>query len=179
MAAPPSKTLQTLDGQWKLNKDSSDDFTSILAIQGIGMVIRKAASVASIHQTITQPDAHHIEAAQSVVASKFPGTTEKYVLNWEWQSNEDPLFGNVQGRCRWIDASEAINLGIGEGAWIEDDSEGKLIYAEGKAEDGKWEAKHLWGFEMVGDERKHTRRAWVKNDRGRELRVKMVYDFEG
>lgn len=179
MAAPPSKTLQSLDGQWKLNKNCSDDFTSILAIQGIGIFIRKAASAASIHQKITQPDAQHIEAAQSVTAGKLPGTTEQYVLDWEWRSNEDPLFGQVQGRSRWLDASEATNLDVGEGAWIEGDSEGRLIYAEGKAENGKWEAKHLWGFEVVENERKHTRRAWVKNDQGQELRVKMVYDFEG
>ena len=179
MAAPAAKSLQSLSGKWKLNKSSSDDFTSILAIQGVGLLIRKAASAASVHQTITQRDAQHIEAAQSVTAGKIPGTTEQYVLDWEWRTNEDPLFGEVQGRSRWIDASEAQALNIGDGAWIEGDSDGKLIHAEGKASDGKWEAQHLWGFETVEGERKHTRRAWVRNNEGKELRVKMVYDFEG
>jgi hypothetical protein len=37
----------------------------------------------------------------------------------------------------------------------------------------------LWGFEMVDGERRHTRRVYVKNKKGEELRVRMVYDFVG
>lgn len=142
------------------------------------MLIRKGASAASVHQRITQPDAQHIEAAQSVTAGKIPGTTEKYILDWEWRSNKDPLFGEVQGRSRWLNVEEAKDLGIGEGDWIENDSEGMLLHAEGRSADGTWEASHLWGFEMVDGQRKHTRRAWVKNHGGEQLRVKMVYEFE-
>ena len=106
-------------------------------------------------------------------------TSEKYTLDWKWRSNEDPIFGGVQGRSRWVYVSEVKSLGIGEGDWIEGDSEGKLIHAEGKAASGKWEAKHLWGFEMVDGERRHTRRVRVSNEKGEELRVRMVYDFVG
>lgn len=177
MAAPSEKTLQSLSGKWTLNKTSSDDFTKILAIQGVNILIRKAASAASIHQTIEQPNAQHIEAAQSVTSGKIPGTTEKYILDWEWRSNDDPLFGKVEGRSRWLDVDEAKSLGIGDGEWIEGDSEGKIMHAQGRAANGKWEASHLWGFELVDGQRKHTRRAWVKNDQGEELKAIMVYDF--
>ncbi|KAJ4347151.1 uncharacterized protein N0V89_011089 [Didymosphaeria variabile] len=179
MAAPSEKTLQSLSGKWTLNKASSDDFIQILALQGVNILIRKAASAASVHQSITQPDPQHIEAVQSVTAGKIPGTTEKYILDWEWRSNNDPLFGEVQGRSRWLGGEQAKRLEIGDGEWIEGDSEGKIMHAQGKAANGKWEADHLWGFEIVDGERKHTRRARVKNDQGKELKVKMVYDFEG
>ncbi|KAF1979798.1 hypothetical protein BU23DRAFT_106098 [Bimuria novae-zelandiae CBS 107.79] len=93
MAAPSSKTLQSLGCKWKLDKAYSNDLTSILAIQGVGLLICEVASAASIHQTISQPDAQNIEAAQSVTVGKIPGIIEKYVLDWKWRSNEDPSMG--------------------------------------------------------------------------------------
>ena len=72
--------------------------------------------------------------------------------------------------------TEVVN--DGEGEWIEDDSQGRLIHAEGK-KGGEWEANHLWGFEVVDGERRHTRRVRVGNEKGEELRVRMVYDFIG
>mgnify|MGYP004500657393 CR=1 FL=1 len=120
--------------------------------------------------------------AQSVTASKIPGTTEDYTLDWEWRSNEDSFFGTVEGRSRWMGVDEGRELGIvgqGEGEWIDGDSEGKLIQAEGKKPDREWEAAHLWGFEKVDGQRMHTRRVLVRNDKGEELRVRMVYDYVG
>ncbi|XPT00384.1 hypothetical protein M3J09_009538 [Ascochyta lentis] len=180
MAAPPNVTLQSLSGKYTLNKSCSDDFSKVLALQGINMLVRKAATAASVHLTIRQPDAQHINMAQSVTAGKIPGTTEEYTLDWEWRSNEDSFFGTVEGRSRWVSVDEGRQSGIvgAEGGdWMEGDSEAKLIQAEGKKPDGEWEAAHLWGFEVVDGERRHTRRVLVKNDKGEELRVRMVYDF--
>ncbi|KAK7179534.1 hypothetical protein PSPO01_14463 [Paraphaeosphaeria sporulosa] len=82
MAAPLEKTLQPLSGNRTLNKASSDDFTTIPALQGGNLLIRQGPSAAtSIHKTITQAEAQHIEASQSVTAGKIPGTTEEYILD--------------------------------------------------------------------------------------------------
>lgn len=182
MAAPSSVTLQNLSGKWTLNKASSDDFAAVLALQGVNALIRKAASAASVHLTVKQPDTQHISMAQSVTAGKIPGTTEEYVLDWAWRENEDGFFGKVKGRSRWVNVEEGMQedvLGEGEGnVWVEGDSEGSLIEAEGKKE-GEWEARHLWGFEVVDGERKHTRRVWVRKKEGEEIRVRMVYDWVG
>ena len=43
--------------------------------------------------------------------------------------------------------------------------------------ESEWEASHLWRFEIVDGERRHTRRVRVTNSKGEELRVRMVYDF--
>jgi hypothetical protein len=182
MAAPPNKTLQSLSGNWQLNKSCSDDFSSVLALQGVGLLVRKAATAASIHLKISQTDEQHIKMAQSVTSGKIPGTTEDYTLDWEWRTNNDSFFGEVAGRSRWISVEEAKQTEVPStegGEWIEGDSNGKLIEAEGKKENGEWEAHHLWGFEMVDGERHHTRQVHVKNKKGEELRVRMVYDFVG
>lgn len=184
MAAPPSKTLHSLSGQWKLNKSCSDDFSQVLALQGVNALVRKAATAASIHVQISQPDDQHIRMAQSITSGKIPGTTEEYTLDYEWRSNTDGFFGEVLGRSRWVAVDEARKLGVvgeGEGEWLEEkekdgEEDGKLIHAQGKKE-GEWEASHLWGFEVVEGERRHTRWVRVRNSKGEELRVRMVYDF--
>lgn len=182
MAAPPSKTLQALSGKWQLNKSCSDDFASVLALQGVNMLIRKAATAASIHLNIVQTDEQSIKMAQSVTSGNIPGTTEDYTLDWEWRTNHDSFFGDVSGRSRWVSVEQSRQtevLGDGEGEWIEGDSDGKLIEAEGKKEDGEWRAHHLWGFEQVDGQRRHTRRVYVENKKGENIRVRMVYDFMG
>ncbi|KAL6711769.1 hypothetical protein ACN47E_002812 [Coniothyrium glycines] len=179
MAAPSSKTLQSMSGKWQLNKSYSDGFESVLALTGVGVVVRTAAAAAAIRLNITQPGENHIKMTQTVTSGEIPGTTEDYTLDWEWRTNHDSFFGDISGRSRWVSVEEGRKSGVvagGEGEWIEGDSEGKLIHAEGKKE-GEWEAAHLWGFEIVDGERRHTRRVRVKNDKGVDRRVRMVYDF--
>lgn len=178
MAAPPFKTLQSLAGKWKLNKDLSDDFTPILTLQGVNTLLRKAISSASVHLTISQPSQDQVNMKQTATAASIPGTTEEYVLDWQWRSNHDAFFGQIEGRSRWISVEDAQKEAW-QGEWIEGDSDSKLINAVGKKPDGAWEATHIWGFEMVNGERRHTRRVKAVSRAGEEIRVKMVYDFEG
>lgn len=80
-----------------------------------------------------------------------------------------------------MSVEEGRETGIveGKGEWIDGDSEGLLVQAEGRKPDGEWEAAHLWGFEVVEGQRRHTRRVLVRNSKGEELRVRMVYDYVG
>ena len=177
MTAPKEKTLQDLSGKWTLNKDLSDDFSPVLEVQGVNALIRKAIGAASVHLKITQPSKMELRMEQTATAAAIPGTTEEYTLDWEWRSNHDAFFGDIEGRSRWISQSEAVDNGA-EGDWIKDDSEGKLIQAIGKKPDGAWTATHLWGFEEVSDQRRHTRRVKVVDKEGKELKVRMVYDYD-
>ena len=73
--------------------------------------------------------------AQSVTSGKIPGTTEEYILDYEWRTNQDSFFGEISGRSCWVSGEEGRNtdvVGEGEGEWLEGDSEVKLIHAEGK-----------------------------------------------
>ena len=114
------------------------------------------------------------------MSGNLPGTTEDYTLDWQWRTSENSLFGEVAGRSRWVSVNEGRQTGVvgeGQGEWIKENSEAKLVHAEGKDAGGDWEAAHLWGFEVVDDERRHTRRVSVTNKKGEEVRVRMVYDF--
>jgi hypothetical protein len=131
--------------------------------------------------TVTQPDEQRIKMAQSVTSGKIPGTSEEYTLDYEWRTDQDSFFGEISGRSGWVSVEEGRKTGVvgeGDGEWIAEDSEGKLIHAEGRKE-SEWESSHLWGFEVVDGERRHTRRARVSNEKDEELRVKMAYDFMG
>ena len=176
MAAPNGKTLQNLAGSWTLNKDLSDDFGPVLEMQGVNVLIRKAIVAASVHLKISQPSEQELQMEQTATAAAIPGTTEEYILDWEWRSTHDAFFGDIEGRSRWTTQSEAKAAGV-EGDWLEEDSNGKLIQATGKKLDGAWTATHLWGFEQVSGQRRHTRRVEVVDKDGKELRVRMVYDF--
>lgn len=178
MAAPDSKTLQSLSGKWKLNKDLSDDFTPVLTLQGVNTLIRKATSVASVHLKIVQESSDKIHMENTATAAGIPGTSEDYTLDFEWRTSKDPFFGDVQGRSRWITQEEARENGA-TGEWLEGDSAGKLIQAVGKKPDDAWVATHLLGFENVGGERRHTRRVKVVGKDGEEVVVRMVYDYTG
>ena len=178
MAAPPGKTLQNLGGKWTLNKSLSDDYTQVLALQGVNALIRKAIGTASVHLTITQLSEKEVRMEQTATAASIPGTTEEYILDWEWRKNHDAFFGDIEGRSRWITIAGAKQNGA-EGDWKEDDSGGKLIQAVGKKPDDTWTATHLWGFENIDGARRHTRRVKVSSSDGKELKVRMVYDFKG
>lgn len=178
MAAPAEKTLQNLSGRWKLNKELSDDFDPVLALQGVNILIRKAVTVASVNLKIKQPSELELRMEQTATAASVPGTTEEYTLDWEWRTNHDAFFGDIQGRSRWISQDEARQIGA-EGEWKDEDSDGKLIQAVGRKPDGTWTATHFWGFEDVGNQRRHTRRVKVASKDGDEINVRMVYDFEG
>lgn len=172
------KTLQNLAGKWTLNKDLSDDFAPVLELQGVNLLIRKAIGVASVHLTITQPSDHELRMAQTATAASIPGTTEEYILDWKWRNNHDAFFGEIEGRSRWVAQAEARSNGTA-GDWEEDDSDGQLIQAEGKKPDDSWTATHFWGFEEIAGQRRHTRRIKVVDKDGKELKVRMVYDFDG
>lgn len=178
MAAPKEKTLQNLSGRWTLNKDLSDDFEPVLEMQGVNMIIRKATGAASVHLKIAQPSENELKMEQTATAASIPGTTESYVLDWDWRKNHDAFFGDIEGRSRWITQDEAKQNGA-DGDWKEDDSDGKLVQATGKKPDDAWTATHLWGFEEVGGQRRHTRRVKVVDKDGKELKVRMVYDYNG
>ncbi|KAH7382462.1 hypothetical protein DE146DRAFT_748705 [Phaeosphaeria sp. MPI-PUGE-AT-0046c] len=167
MAAPFIQTFQSLFGNWQQSKSCSDDFTFIFALQGVIQIVRKAAITA--HIKITPPDKQHVQVAQTATSGKIPSTTKQYTLDCESHNNKDAVFGEISGRSRWVrveDAEEPKVVTKGGGAWIEQ-------------ENVAWEAHHLSDFEQVTDEKRQTRRVYVKNSKAEELRVGIGFDFLG
>ena len=175
MAAPPEKSLAKLTGQWKLNKSLSADVAKILALQGTSSLVCKAIASASVTLTVSQPGDNEYSIKQTATAAAIPGTTEQYILDFEWRTNKDPFFGEVRGRSKWISLEEAIKMEI-EGHW-EDSDNGRLLLAEGGKGDGEWEAQRVWGFEQMEGQRRWTQTVKLWNKGGEHLNGKMVYDF--
>ncbi|KAL9108617.1 MAG: hypothetical protein Q9227_006563 [Pyrenula ochraceoflavens] len=168
MAAPPS------------NKSLSDDYSSILPLQGVSSMLSRTISLATIHLSVRQPSKSeiHIEQSVSASAASVPGTNEDYVLDWEWRESQDPFFGEVRGRSRWIARGEVGGEDgyFGEGKW-EEEKGGELVQAvseEGK-EGGGWKAVHVWGFEEIGDGRRYVRRVVVRG-KGGEMKKPFLLD---
>ncbi|KAF7191173.1 hypothetical protein HII31_07533 [Pseudocercospora fuligena] len=178
MAAPSSKFLENLSGNWTLNKSLSDDPTPALELQGVNYLIKKAATSASVHLKVTQPDKDHISMKQNATSFKIPGTSEDYTLDWTWRDDHDPVFGDLKGRSRWVSEADLdgkdVEL-VKKGKWDGD----VLVQAEGNKSDGSWGGTHFGGFEEVGGERRHVRwiRIWTRD--GEEVVMRMVYDFDG
>ncbi len=177
MAAPPHKTLHNIAGHWTLNKSLSDPFTPVLALQGVNGFIRSIAAHTSVHLTIRQPNPSTIHLQQTATGACIPAVTEDWILDWTWRDGQDPLFGEMKGRARWI----SIDKADVEGAeWDQECDEGMVMQAEGNKRDGKWGGVHFWGFEKVEGERRYVRRIFMVNNETRERKgVRMVYDFDG
>ena len=176
MAAPSSTDLRNLAGKYKLNKSLSADIAAILALQGTNSLLTKAISSASVSLSISQPNSNEYKIRQSATAAAIPGTTEQYILDNEWRTNSDPFFGKVKGRAKWLSLEEAQELEDVEGGW-EDCDDGKVIFAEGGSEDGKWSAFRVWGFREVEGVRRWVQGVKVWNDKGEKVVGHMVYDF--
>ena len=176
---PPStnKTLHNLSGKWKLNKVLSDDITQVLAIQGTNLLLRKTITSASVTLNISQPQPNEYSIKQTATSASIPGTTEQYILDFEWRTNQDAFFGEVRGRSKWISFDEVkADFGDLSANWErEDDSQ--LILTEGGKPDASWTALRIWGFEVIEGERRYTQQVKVWNKQGEEVKVKMVYDL--
>jgi hypothetical protein len=183
MAAPSSLNLSALaPSHYTLNTSLSTPFTSILALQGINTLIRHAAASTTVHLTITECSDTRLCMKQTAMSSSLPGTDEEYEVDWTWRGSSNALFGKVEGRARWVGAEEAKSAGVVEESdeveWVwADGEEERLLQAEGKDADGKWEARHLLGFELLDGNRRFTRRVYVRNREGEEVRGVMVWDY--
>ncbi|KFY81291.1 hypothetical protein V500_11552 [Pseudogymnoascus sp. VKM F-4518 (FW-2643)] len=142
MAAPPDVTLENLNGIWTLDKSMSSDTNPVLALQGVNWVIRKAVAIATVTLDITEYQEPNPGTLKPVVrieivqsnSSGLPGTTEKRVLDWSENLQEDHLFGKCIAQTRLIrgikqeDGNIVPNIDIQ--TQIEDEAIAKFLRGE-------------------------------------------------
>ncbi|CAM1507220.1 Fc.00g068610.m01.CDS01 [Cosmosporella sp. VM-42] len=185
MAAPAEKTTKDLSGNWVMNKSLSDSTEPALALQGIGFLIRKPVSYATITLDVTQYTAPpkppatgtdivtHIDITQS--ASGLSSTQENRCLDNEFREHSDWLFGDVKGRSQWISLDEVEDAFLKKDWLIE--GEGKnLILSHVESQGNGWTATQVWGFQNINDERRYVRHVLVKKG-DKRVEVRFVYDF--
>ncbi|KAF2459804.1 hypothetical protein BDY21DRAFT_299125 [Lineolata rhizophorae] len=200
MAAPESVTINDLTGKWVINKSLSGDTDAVLALQGMGWLMRQTLKLATVtvglRQYADSAGVTHVDAAQTLTGG-IPGTTERRVLDWRWREHADHIFGELRGRSRFCD----LGRDLGDGAaGPEEDREflragwGREMRAEGgkaiesfvENEKAGWTGWQVWGFEddvkANGEdgpgERRYVRHVVVR--KGEEaVRIKMIYDYIG
>jgi hypothetical protein len=191
MAAPTSVSLSRLDGKYVLNKTLSDSVDSLLALQGISWPIRKAASIAtpkiSIKSETWDDGVICIEITSAVSGMPGGGSTEKCQLDWSEWEKKDPIIGNYKGKMGLYSFAELPENDFLRGRVVKDGGEG-LGWSDG--EDAKyigivlqsskngWTGEHIWGFEIINQERRYTRRMLIKKGEKVEL-ARLVYDYIG
>lgn len=116
MATPPEITIQNLNGVFVLNKTLSTDTESILALQGISWVVRKAIGLATVTLAISEnvvpntDDPANAPVTRIVVNQTATGgikTVEKRTTDWRVRTHTDRVFGTLDGQSRLIRGSKA------------------------------------------------------------------------
>jgi len=188
MAAPAEISIKDLSGKWVMNKTLSDDTDPVLALQGVGWWTRKAIGLATVTlhaKQYTKEGTTHIDISQTATGG-IQGTTETRTLDWQERKHEDHIFGNLNGRSRWLSPSayDEITDAFLKADWLEADPEkggpDGEVHIESRVvnEEKGWTAQQVWGFALVDGQRYYVRRILVTKGKD-ELRVRLVYNWQG
>ncbi|KAJ5138420.1 uncharacterized protein N7515_003268 [Penicillium bovifimosum] len=107
MAAPTDITMKNLNGTWELDSTKSNPTDPILALQGMGWIMRKTLSLATVtihihqYQDKENPSVTAIDA-QQVITGGIKASPEERRLDWELREREDAVFGRLSSRSRFI-----------------------------------------------------------------------------
>ncbi|KAK7540543.1 uncharacterized protein J3D65DRAFT_238961 [Phyllosticta citribraziliensis] len=206
MAAPPEKTLRNLNGAWVMNKTLSGDSDAVMQLQGIGWLIRKTVSFATVTLHVKQyadatSNAVHIDIDQSLSPGNIKGTSEKRTLNWDVSGHVDHVFGSLRGRSRWTTLArvgdeyavgpDAGGEGVAkereldvqfmrDGDWDDSVTQhgDEVVESWVESVDKGWMAWQIWGFELVDGVRRYVRHVVVRGKGGKGVkRLRLVYDW--
>ncbi|KAK0760144.1 hypothetical protein N5P37_007224 [Trichoderma harzianum] len=185
MAAPSSKTTKNLNGKWTMNKTLSDSSEPVLSLQGVGYLIRKGISLATITIEVEQYEGPpkppntaadvvtHIDIKQS--ASGLSSTQENRCFDNFPRDHTDWLFGTVTGRSRWVSLDEVTDEFLKKGWEVEGEGQSFITNIAENKEKG-WVAEQVWGFQIVDGERRYCRHVVVTKGEER-AQIRLVYDF--
>ncbi|RDA91377.1 hypothetical protein CP533_6888 [Ophiocordyceps camponoti-saundersi (nom. inval.)] len=187
MAAPTSKTIKNLSGQWTMSKKLSDSMEPGLALQGIGFFVRKGICMATISLSVEQYEGKprppstsegpvwRIDSTQS--AAGLSSTSENRCVDDIPREQTDWVFGTVEGRSHWITLDEVQDPYLA-GGWIFDGDDKTLLRAIAVNKTAGWTATQVWGFQMVDDERRYCRNVVIEKGEQR-VNFRIVYDYVG
>lgn len=160
------------------NLQLSDSYDSILKVQGVNWLTRKALNVGSITMTIKQ---YADEAGfthltiDSKSGSGLPGSTESHLLNNETRHPNHPLFGKITGRTAWVNLADLPSPWLADGC-EQGTTRAILMTTEHLDIDGV--TYQAGGFEQLNGEHRYVRHIEVRKG-GEALKAKLVYDYLG
>ncbi|KAF4122655.1 hypothetical protein GMORB2_6962 [Geosmithia morbida] len=184
MAVPNDVTLKTFSGKYWMNKSLSGNTESVLSLQGIGFLTRKAIGLASVQLDINVYEAPpsppntstdvvtHVDIVQT--ASGLSSTHENRTLDDTFREHSDWIFGTVSGKSTWVKLEDIEDDFLREG-W--EDGTTDLIQSYVESKDNGWIATQIWGFQIIDGERRYSRNVLVTKDDQR-VAIKLIYDYE-
>jgi len=170
---------QLIDTQ---NKPLSDDPDPVLALQGIGWLVRKAISMMSVQLDIkSYQDSDglwHIDVEQPGAAG-IKGTTELRTIDGKPADHEDHIFGHVVGTTTWGKVGDFKDDGGDESYLKADWLDDEILVNKVEATNG-WTATQIWGFQNVNvggvTERRYARNIIVKK-KDKQVKARLIYDY--
>jgi len=185
MAVSADFTILNISGRFTMNKALSGDTDTILSLQGVGWLKRKAISLGTVTLFIKHyKDEEGIERVDidQTITGGIPGTREERILRWTERSNEDHLFGAVIGKSRRVQASELEEEFLKTG-WTTDTFEHGLIqsyvYSDTPKSGTTWIGDQTWGVEEINGERRYARHVKFTGPKGEDIETRLVYDYLG
>ncbi|KAJ5239496.1 hypothetical protein N7468_004115 [Penicillium chermesinum] len=180
MAAPPSKTIQDLNGTWVANNDLSESSAEILKTQGVNWLTRKVLAMASVTLVINQrkdENGNILLDIENKPSGGLPVTQEKRVLDWKPVELHHGLLGNIRGRSRICKLADLDDDYLRQG-W-EDGTEEVMHFKTEQLESKGIVTQQVAGFIVLNGTRYHARRVLVTKEDGERLEAKLVYDYQG
>ena len=120
-----------------------------------------------------------------VVTGGLNASPEHRTLDWQRRAHRDAVFGDVEGRSRFV-ALDTLR-GEKEEEWAElewlcegwEAAEGDgYVQSWVQNKGAGWTANQIWGFQMVEGKRYHCRKVVVKKE-DRIEKGMLVYDYGG
>ena len=140
------KSLKDLSGHWKMNQELSSDPSPVLELQGVGALVRKAASHAPISLDVRQKEESgttQIFIDQKTAAS-IPAINEEWILDWQDREQSDAILGKVKSRSRWRKKEEIDEKYLTEG--LEED---EVVEALVVSQERDWKAEQVGHQQLV------------------------------
>lgn len=135
--------------------------------QGVNWATRKILRMMPVTIEIKQhTDDQGIERIdiENVIGGGATRTTEKRSLDWEQIESQNPTFGKLLSKSRFVELTSAAREKesyVWQG-WVEELNEAGLIFTRVESVEHGWVQEQVWGFADVGGERRYTRRIVVE-----------------
>ncbi|KAJ5764962.1 hypothetical protein N7520_004521 [Penicillium odoratum] len=181
MSAPAKITLNSLDGQWVLNRAMSTEYDPLLKLQGVNWLMRKVLNMTNVILEVKEwedpSDGFTHMDIDLKPTSGLPATQENKVLDFQGVDSTHALFGKIRVSQGWTGAKE---LDEEDSFLVDGMEEGINSFVHLKTEHLDYNAvtHQAWGFEDINGSRYHSRH--IVGKKGNEVvRVKLVYDYLG
>nr|GAT44069.1 predicted protein [Mycena chlorophos] len=185
MAVPQEFQSLDITGKFTMNKTLSGETDSILALQGVGWIKRKAIQLGTITLYIKhykdENNEERIDIDQTITGG-IPGTREERHLTWTERSHNDHLFGYVVGKSRRVKVAE-LDEEFLKNNWTADTIEHGVIQSYVESDTPKsgtsWIANQTWGIQEINGERRYARNVKFTGPNGEDIERLLVYDYLG